>query len=264
VIRARLLVVTLSSILSCFVLFVVIWNLTGGLPETLWDSVDSTLARLGFIPPDSLRDAILPCLIAPALFLGPLYVQFLDRLFPLQKAWSMKYSVVPYVCTWQGWRTVIIGPITEEVVFRACILAAYKMAGSSQWKMVYLSPLWFGVAHVHHAWDTYNRYGRTRSALQVALGRTVFQLAYTSLFGFHCSWLFLRTGSLLSPILSHVFCNIMGLPLIPEEIRRHPNRKITIIIFYLLGIAAYIYTVVKWTVVKDNLYWQGEGAPERY
>ena len=40
----------------------------------------------------------------------------------------------------------------------------------------------------------------------------VFQLAYTSLFGFHCAYLFLRTGSLLPPTVSHVFCNIMGLP----------------------------------------------------
>lgn len=79
------------------------------------------------------------------------------------------------------------GPITEEVVFRACMLAVYHMAGSSRTKMIFLSPLAFGVgtsticpctsvancrhsvAHFHHAWDTYNRYGRTASAARVAL-----------------------------------------------------------------------------------------------
>ena len=33
VIRARLLVVSVSTAVSCFALFVVIWNITGGLPE---------------------------------------------------------------------------------------------------------------------------------------------------------------------------------------------------------------------------------------
>jgi hypothetical protein len=40
----------------------------------------------------------------------------------------------------------------------------------------------------------------------------VFQLVYTTLFGWYASYLFLRTGSILPPILSHIFCNIMGLP----------------------------------------------------
>ncbi len=90
------------------------------------------------------------------------------------------------------------GPITEEVVFRACILAVYHMAGVSRKKMIFLSPLAFGVgksarllpsvsgsfmtmcaymsiqpqAHLHHAWDTYNRYGRTASALRIATTQT--------------------------------------------------------------------------------------------
>lgn len=36
-------------------------------------------------------------------------------------------------------------PITEEGVFRACILAVYHLAGSSQYKMIFASPLWFGI-----------------------------------------------------------------------------------------------------------------------
>lgn len=37
------------------------------------------------------------------------------------------------------------GPVTEEIVFRACILAIYHVAGASRSKMIFLSPLWFGV-----------------------------------------------------------------------------------------------------------------------
>lgn len=88
------------------------------------------------------------------------------------------------------------GPVTEEIVFRACILAIYHLAGASRPKMIFLSPLWFGVgklctlsfakdpsrkafltsylftAHLHHAWDVYNRFGRTTSALKRAVFTT--------------------------------------------------------------------------------------------
>ena len=40
---------------------------------------------------------------------------------------------------------VLQAPITEEVVFRACILAISMMAGASWRRMVFVSPLWFGV-----------------------------------------------------------------------------------------------------------------------
>ena len=54
---------------------------------------------------------------------------------------------------------------------------------------------------------------------------TVFQLAYTSVFGFHAAFLFLRTGSVLPPILSHIFCNIMGFPHPAEAVHRRPAQK---------------------------------------
>ena len=54
---------------------------------------------------------------------------------------------------------------------------------------------------------------------------TVFQLAYTSLFGFHCAFLFLRTGSLLPPIFSHIFCNVMGFPQYGLHMRMFPRRR---------------------------------------
>ena len=54
----------------------------------------------------------------------------------------------------------------------------------------------------------------------------VFQLAYTSLFGFHCAYLFLRTGSLLPPTVAHIFCNIMGLPQLGSHLELYPRRRL--------------------------------------
>jgi len=54
----------------------------------------------------------------------------------------------------------------------------------------------------------------------------VFQLSYTTLFGWYASYLFLRTGSVIPPLLSHVFCNIMGIYLPSSATARHPSRKL--------------------------------------
>ena len=71
---------------------------------------------------------------------------------------------------------------------------------------------------------------------------SVFQFAYTTLFGAYCSFLFIRTGSLFPPLVAHSFCNVMGLPQITAEMKRWPQRKYGIcltIIFrpqFLMGV----------------------------
>ncbi|MBA0858431.1 hypothetical protein Goshw_026056 [Gossypium schwendimanii] len=40
------------------------------------------------------------------------------------------------------------------------------------------------------------------------------QLDYTAVFGSYSSFLFVRTGNLVAPLIAHAFCNYMGLPLL--------------------------------------------------
>ena len=40
----------------------------------------------------------------------------------------------------------------------------------------------------------------------------LFQLSYTTAFGWLATYLFLRTGHLLAPVLAHCACNYLGLP----------------------------------------------------
>ncbi|KAL6302709.1 hypothetical protein BKA93DRAFT_736379 [Sparassis latifolia] len=258
VIRARLVAVGTSTVLSCGAVFLLIWENVGSGPGTFRIALESTLARLGLFLDFSHRSPyaiVLPCLTAPALFLGPLFAEYLASALPFQRRWSIRFSVLPIFATWQGWRNYIVGPITEEVVFRACTLAVYHLAGVSRNKMVFLSPLTFGAAHLHHAWDTFNRYGRTGAAARRALVSSVFQLAYTCMFGFHCAFLFLRTGSLIPPIVSHIFCNIMGIPQYGLHITHFPRRRTAIKFAYILGIAGYVYAMCNWTLADDSLYW---------
>ena len=64
-----------------------------------------------------------------------------------------------------------------------------------------MAPALFGLAHVHH-------FFRPESTI---VG-TLFQVAFTAVFGMLSSAIFLRTGSVVPPILVHMFCNILGFP----------------------------------------------------
>jgi len=129
-------------------------------------------------------------------------------------------------------------------------------------------------AHVHHAYESYLAGGRTKKALiqgclvsseqtdplsqlsppltsqSVSAVLTAFQFAYTTLFGWYATYLFLRTGMLLSPpsplflrlieplyplnctgsiippFLAHAFCNSMGLPPLSYALQVYPDRKL--------------------------------------
>lgn len=60
--------------------------------------------------------------------------------------------------------------MTEELVFRSCMLATAKFGGhASTAVLIFTTPLYFGIAHLHHAWEHYRRGGRTKQARKAAL-----------------------------------------------------------------------------------------------
>ena len=77
-------------------------------------------------------------------------------------------------------------------------------------KTIFLTPIIFGVAHVHHFYEFRLTHPQVPAA--AALVRSLFQLGYTTLFGAYATFLFLRTGSLAAVCVVHAFCNCMGLP----------------------------------------------------
>ncbi|KAF7422265.1 hypothetical protein PC9H_010421 [Pleurotus ostreatus] len=258
VIRARLIAVTFASLVSCTMVFGALWQAIG--PETIEVTLRTALVRLGFSLPAFTLDALLPHLITPLLFLGPLYALYLDFSSPLSTTGSFKEVLL----SWQGARNYVVAPITEEIVFRACVLAVYNLSGASRAKMIMLAPLSFGVAHAHHAWDTFNRYGRTPAAAKRALLMTLFQLSYTTLFGSFASYLFLRTGSIWPPITAHIFCNVMGIPQLGYEVSKFPQQKRFIYLAYVTGILGFVMKIVPWTKTPDSLYWQPRGPAVAY
>jgi prenyl protein peptidase len=80
----------------------------------------------------------------------------------------------------------------------------------SEKQIVFLTPLYFGIAHLHHLYEFRITHGEV--PLFVAVLRSLFQFAYTSLFGFFATFVYLRTGNVYTCMLAHTFCNWMGLP----------------------------------------------------
>lgn len=110
---------------------------------------------------------------------------------------------------WFCLRYLVLAPLTEEIVFRACMVPVLAdAAGMRPGRVSLTAPLFFGVAHAHHA-ALKLREGYRLS--QVLLG-TAFQFAYTSVFGAYASYAYLRTRSLVAVTVCHAFCNCMGLP----------------------------------------------------
>ena len=143
-------------------------------------------------------------------------------------------------------RNYVMAPFVEEFVFRACMLPI--LTASVGMKVgVLVCPLFFGVAHVHHLAEWY-RWRQT--PLSEALLITIVQLCYTSLFGLYSAFLFVRTGHLISPVVTHMYCNIMGLPDVNAIIQS--KYSVVLWIIYLCSLVGFFILLVPLT--EPSLY----------
>lgn len=163
VIKARVAAVSIATVLCIAILCWVTQSIPNALILLgLWPSFPTTIS--------SLRYVVAPHFVTPLLFLGPLYATYLS--FSSHWRGSLRVRAEALLYNWAGVRNYVVAPITEEIVFRACVLAAYLLSpqlASSRAGLVLITPLNFGVAHLHHAWDMYNRFGRTTAALKRAV-----------------------------------------------------------------------------------------------
>jgi len=126
---------------------------------------------------------------------------------------------------WIGIRDLIVAPWAEELVFRCCIVPPFlkmllvvladnkknpTVATSSSNHVVIsssiqycclLTPLFFGLAHVHHAIVKYQQGGG--QPLKFIMAETLFQFIYTSLFGAYTCWVLCCTSSWVDLVIIH-------------------------------------------------------------
>ncbi|KAM0787853.1 hypothetical protein ACM66B_003906 [Microbotryomycetes sp. NB124-2] len=260
VIKSRLLAVTLASVAAVSSVVHQIKQLSAT-PSNI--SVTSVLVKMGLLV--SRRTSwqqvsnlvTLPLGLTASLFAGSLYVSWLTETLPFQRFGKWAHVKAEFLSL-QGLRNFVWGPLTEEVLFRSCIITLSALAGVSRPKLVFLTPLYFGLAHAHHAYEAYVQGDKTARALKLSLLQTGFQLAYTTVFGWYASFLFMRTGSVIPPVLSHTFCNVMGLPPLAWALREFPDRKVSLWCTYAAGIATFCFGLWRWTepsLFGGSVFW---------
>ena len=149
----------------------------------------------------------------------------------------------PYVSSknerWKNIRNFIVAPATEEIFFRGCFVPCLLSSGMSPIKTTFVAPIFFGFAHVHHAMVRLSKGERFFPVFLI----TFFQFTYTSLFGSYASYAFIRSGSILAVIISHSYCNWMGLPDLSFMNKRHYLHKyrMVLLLSYIIGIYGFIY-----------------------
>ncbi|XWS66692.1 hypothetical protein CRYUN_Cryun05aG0222900 [Craigia yunnanensis] len=109
------------------------------------------------------------------------------------------------------WRNFVVAPLTEELVFRACMIPLLLCGGFKVYHVIFLCPTFFSLAHLNHMTEIYSRHNYSLLKASMVVG---LQLGYTVIFGSYASFLFIRTGNLVAPLVAHAFCNYMGLPVL--------------------------------------------------
>ncbi|KAL2133960.1 hypothetical protein VTI74DRAFT_1316 [Chaetomium olivicolor] len=202
VIRARIRSVTLSCLLCTATTYVVLTR-----PGVGDSTVREALHFLGLWPVGAW-DACRVLGLTMVLFAGPLFSYFVvemgwqewARLAPVREVWE----------EWTTWRNIFAGPVTEEILFRSASIPLMLLSQSPLKQTIFLTPILFGLAHVHHFYEF--RLVQPQVPATAALLRSLFQFAYTTVFGAYATFLYIRTGSLLAVCAVHAFCNCMGLP----------------------------------------------------
>lgn len=141
---------------------------------------------------------------------------------------------------WANFRNLFFAPIPEEIIFRSLLGSTLLAAGFSHRTLLFGTPLFFGLAHVHLS---VVKYWKSRDGMVMV--QCLFQVAYTSLFGALMMDVLLRTQNLLAVILIHSFCNLCGFPnLVFWRPPVAPLPKLALVgLCYVGGIALYVHTI---------------------
>ncbi|GMM28373.1 CAAX prenyl protease [Martiniozyma asiatica (nom. inval.)] len=112
------------------------------------------------------------------------------------------------------WRDLVIAPITEEIVYTSLSLAPFLAIIPENEKLLYLTPLLFGSAHLHHFYTMTTRTNPPPNPIGASIIICLFQLLYTTLFGYLTNRVFVQTNNVWCCALAHAFCNYLGFPIL--------------------------------------------------
>lgn len=187
-------------------------------PLTLWAlrSQDGSLAplmaeALGLLPARPIAACVYPLLLMAVLFAGPIALD-VQELLRGRALSSFFPPTLP-----QTFRNLLVAPLTEEFVFRAGLISFLLARGESVQRCLWLSPLYFGIAHIHHATDVERQ---RLLGVRAAVLSSVAQALYSTVFGWYAAGTFLATGSIAACVLPHALCNLLGFPRFSKMLSR--------------------------------------------
>lgn len=187
---------------------------------------------LGLRWPGLCLAVVIPYLLTVLLYLGPIYVN------AQTKSWDLCLSFrnwLKSVNTMNGFCINMMAPLCEEFLFRGGIMTL-MLQTFQPLRVVLITPFFFGIAHMHNILRELSRGEKLTSALRTGL----IQFAYTTFFGFYSTYLFIRTGHLMAPLVAHVMCNYMGLPDLDELFQLKTWHRSVGITLYLVGLLGWI------------------------
>lgn len=200
VIRARVASVIRSCCACSILTWLIIFAHSNG-------SAITSLHLMGYFPV-GFTETLKALLLTAILYIGPLFEEvYVESEW---RNWIYPNNIRMRSIRWIAWRNYVVGPITEEMLFRSASIPILLLSKTSSSRIILLTPLVFGIAHFHHLYEF--SLTHPNAPLRNALLQSLLQLCYTTAFGAYATFIFLRTGSLLSVILVHAFCNWMGLP----------------------------------------------------
>jgi prenyl protein peptidase len=231
VIKRRFLSVFATCIASTFLLYFI--SKDSSLKSIVY------LLNFGFSTNETLFQtlfkSIVPLFLTIILFSGPLVQFYFEKD-------TLLFSLPTFDSIF--WRNYIIGPLTEEYIFRACILQL--LIGKLTFnQLIFLTPFYFGLAHLHHAIEVITltpTYMRSFKFYLRTLFEHLFQFTYTYIFGVYSSFVYLRTGLFLPTFINHAFCNMMGFPDVSQVKYAFNDRslvKYSIIFMYFFGLISF-------------------------
>ncbi|CEP65023.1 CAAX prenyl protease LALA0_S17e00430g [Lachancea lanzarotensis] len=197
--------------------------------------------------------------LACILYCGPLLDNCVYYLVvPGENFRSLLQDLKNEIFTIWGFRNYVFGPLSEELFFTSflvnCILLMQPYSATLK-SVLWISPLFFGLAHVHHGWEMHSI--GLYSPAQI-FATVLLQFTYTTIFGAFTNFVFLRSGrNFWACVLLHTFANYMGLPQGSElAVWLESNHKRVALRSFLGSIFKYGYVallVLGMVGFKDNI-----------
>ena len=180
------------------------------------------------------------------LFLGPI-LQNIFTFINYDYKYIYKGSMNLYfkrlqrdMLSFDTFKALIIGPFTEEMIYRSFGCSLWESAHISYLKTIFILPFLFGVSHLNKVFLE-----KTISSIKLKdfvpyLG----VLGFTTLFGWWEAFVWLRTHSYFTCTFIHTFCNYMTFPDFKEALEwQNPVQKIFLYLGYLIGLIYFFFSI---------------------